>query len=232
MQLINIEKSLGLLKKENSKATIPYEAFEFSAQLVGLLSVEELNLHESVLLESPRNGVIKFRVMMKEDVGRMYRYRIRCVDESINLPDCLEIDPFTGKIRYDRRDNRLQYARFEAEQKIIVQTKLFGSFNYYNLQTIDVSRTGALLCAPEPRGLIPFREDTLLELRLNLSENHELSPLAKVARLYSRGKGTSVSRFFGVKFVEFHEDDMRRWSKVIHDIERKNFGTDRSLDAA
>ena len=223
MQIVNIEKSLGLLKSEGSSASIPYEAFEFSSQLVGILSSQNLGLQEKVLLESHRNGHLSFRIIMKEDTGRYFRYRLRCEDPKANLSDRLDIDPFSGKIRYDRRDNRLQYARFEANQKIVVQTKLFGSFNYHNLETVDVSRSGALLCAPQPRGMIPFREDTLLELKLILGAAQQLGPLAKVVRRFSVGEGGKVERYYGVKFVEFGEAELRAWTKVITDIEQKNF---------
>lgn len=232
MQLINIEKSLGLIRTVSDKTTIPYEAFEFSAHLVGILSTHDLSLNDEVILESHRNGNLKFRIIMKEDTGRCFRYRLRSLEKSVNLSDRLDIDPFTGKIRYDRRDNRLQYARFEAERPIQVKTKLFGSFRYHNLETIDISRSGALLCAPRPRGLIPFREDTLLELSLHLSEIQRLNPLAKVVRRFTRGQGEAKERYYGVRFVEFSEAELKTWSEVITEIEQQTYSFNQVKQAA
>ncbi|NRA66272.1 MAG: PilZ domain-containing protein [Pseudobacteriovorax sp.] len=222
MTLVNLDKSLGPLRTQGSRDLIAYEAFEFSRSIIGILTGSELAIGTKLSLDSHRNGELLFEVVHSQNTGNLFRHRLICRTLNLDLADILDIDPNNGKIRYERRENRLQYARFGPVQKIIVQTKTFGAISYYHLETVDISRTGLLLSAPAHSCYIPFIEQTLLELKVDLSgeiSQIPLEPLAKVVRRYTKGVGAHSRRYYGVKFVEFSQDDMQAWRDVIAGIE-------------
>ena len=86
-----------------------------------------------------------------------------------------------------------------------------------------MSRTGVLLCAPKPYGVIPFIEQTLLEIKLDLGtswSNKPIEPLAKVVRYFTKGSGDGLMRFYGVRFVEFSHKDSEHWDSVLRNVEK------------
>lgn len=234
MGILNFDRSLGNLTCKGTQKLIDYEPYEFSQHCIGILSPNPLAVGNFVFLESLRSGLLNFRVAAKQRQGDLFRYRL-VLDTQESLENILDIDPRSGKLKYEREGNRLQYARFSIEPQIYVYTKTFGSADHYVLKGVDVSKSGILLCAPVVYGTIPFIEHTLLEVKLNLG-NHFISesvePLGKVVRIYSEGYGHKRVKYLGVKFVEFESQDLAVWNKALENIEKSFIESDSSHIAA
>ncbi len=222
MSIVNLDKSLGSLRCVASNELIEYEPYEFSQRCIGILSPIPMVLGSVLVLDSHRNGDLCFKIANKQRQGDLFRYRL-VLDMDGNLAKQLDIDTRSGKLKYERQNNRLQYARFTIEPQFYVYTRTFGSTDNYVLKGVDVSKSGILLCAPKPYGVIPFIEQTLLEIKLDLGSklsSQSIEPLGKVVRIYSEGLGNQRIKYIGVKFVDFASNDWEAWNKALETIEK------------
>ena len=221
MSLVNLDKTLGHIRSEATEQLIEYEPFEFANHSLGILSPEVLELGSHLVLETHHNQQLVFTVLEKEvdEAHRLFRYRIFSDDKEIDLSDSLEIDPKTGRLKLDRAGNYLQNARFEPVDSLKVELKTFGSSTPFRLETIDMSKTGMLVCAAKPCGIIPFSENTLLELNLSLSNGVTLRPLAKVIRCFREGREPKVTKYYALQFVDFVPEEYSDWLQHLENLE-------------
>ncbi|SMF40639.1 PilZ domain-containing protein [Pseudobacteriovorax antillogorgiicola] len=224
MSLVNLDKSLGNMRGAISDEVIEYEPFEFSTFSLGIISPENMIEGTHVVMETHRSGRILFQVIAKShhQHKKLYRYRLTCVDKDVDLSRVLEIDPRSGRIKFERLGSHLQYARFIMNPRIHVQSKTFGSADSYLLEGVDISKTGMLLCSPHPFGTIPFIDNTLLEVRLDTDRTFSAQPLqslCKVVRHYQEGVRDTATRYYAVRFVEFTHDEQVAWDHLISNIE-------------
>ena len=223
MSLVNLDKSLGYLRSPISDEIIEYEPFEFSAHSLGIISPLDLEPGAFVIMDTHHSGRVPFNILGKaKDNQGLWRYRLTCPEKDLDLSKVLEIDPNSGRIKFERTGNNLQYARFILNPKIYVESKTFGSSDTYMLEGVDISRTGMLLCSPKPWGSIPFIENTLLEIKLDMGKRYcsqPLTPLGKVVRKFTEGMAEELSRYYAVRFVDFSPAEQASWADMMTLIE-------------
>lgn len=224
MSLVNLDKSVGHIRAISTEQLVEYEPYEFSAHCLGIISPQRLELGTRLTMDTHHHGSVQFTVLDKvSDIKLgLFRYRLISEDDNVELSKALEIDPNSGRLKLDRSGAQLQSARFSPGEQIYVETKTFGSTYGYNLEVVDFSKTGLLLCAPKPCGTIPFSEKTLLELKIMTGDNKVITPLAKIVRKFTEGSTPQLSRYFATKFVDFNSDEQMKWDLFMESLEVRN----------
>ena len=221
MGIVNMDKTLGQMRSQETFEHIVYKPFEFANHSLGILSPDVLNVGIHVVLETHRCQELLFIVMKKEadPNRRLFRYRIFTNSEEIDLSQALEIDPISGRFKLDRVGNCLQNTRLAPIDGLSVDLKTFGPAYPFRLSTIDLSKTRMMLCAVRPCGTIPFNDRTMLEICINLPNTKTLHPLYKVMRCFSEGKYTRQIKYYALQFVDFDDTEMVTWFKYLEEIE-------------
>ena len=202
---------LGPLVSEKDKVQIPYEIYEIGNYSLAIKTDKELNNGQSVVLQH-KVGMKKFLVEpLKKSEGRYKLY------SGNNESNELLVSLLSEKVK-------AQTPRFDVPVETDVFVKTFGSKQVFLLNLTNLSATGFRMDTGNITHKIPFRENTLLEIRVPKQEgvSSEFTLLGKVVWV-SDDKKAKLKNGFGVTLVDFEESDIANWKSVVKKNEDNEF---------
>ncbi len=202
---------LGPLVSEKDKVQIPYEIYEIGNYSLAIKTDKELNNGQSVVLQN-KVGMKKFLVEpIKKSEGRYKLY-----SDNSESNDLL-VSLMSEKVK-------AQTPRFDVPVETEVFVKTFGSKQVFLLNLTNLSATGFRMDTGNITHKIPFRENTLLEVRVPKQEGvgSEFTLLAKVVWV-SDDRKSKLKNGFGVTLVDFEESDIANWKSIVKKHEESEF---------
>lgn len=100
-----------------------------------------------------------------------------------------------------------------------VESKTIGTDAAYDLNTVDVSRSGLLL-SWNRKVRVPFNVNTILEMKIDPGCSHldeSVSCLGKVVRR----EGENGETQFGIQIVQIDNTDLNVWEGCLNQLESK-----------
>lgn len=202
---------LGPLVSDDDNVQIPYEIYEIGNYTLAIKTEKELNNGQSVVLQN-KVGAKRFLVeSIKKSEGRykLYSDNFESNELLVNL--------MTEKVK-------AQTPRFDIPVETEVFVKTFGSKQVFLLNLTNLSVTGFRMDTGNITHKIPFRENTLLEVRVPRQEavSSEFTLLGKVVWA-SDDKQSKLKNCFGVTLVDFEESDIANWKSIVRKHEENEF---------
>lgn len=226
---------LGRLAVQKSQETVPYQPVEISQYGIGVVAPH--GLKNGTVLTLDREGAQIYLEVAEShpyrEGGELTRYTLKTMDPDADLEAIFATHAVKPNIRALELFEPIRFARFSTEPQIVVHAKTFGTVGFYQLSSVNVSRSGMLVMAQRER-MIPFHENTLLEMTIVPRGDWLFQPvhvLAKVIRVDAVGNETTgESRHFGIKFIEFQDQGQIVWDRTVRSVEQTVSGRRVFLD--
>ena len=210
---------LGTLSAKATSQNILYKPFEASPHQLGIIASANLKKGEELTLKTQKNQKIAFTITEKKPLSgeKSYRYSLACNDTSTDIEEIVVFSGCQKKMEILTKE-KIQATRFITDPKVHCEVNTFGSKAYFDLNTINISRSGMLLVATK-RSMAPFHKNTLVEI--NLSDkgsclDKQVKCIGKVIRCYQEKDAKKVKeKFFGIDIIEFDKGSETVWQDAI-----------------
>ena len=108
-----------------------------------------------------------------------------------------------------------------SSDELIVDSNTIGADLHFTLRSKNLSKSGLLL-SWEGNVKVPFVENTLLEMRVDVEGAYLNAPLECLGKVVRRvDEPGSPAASFGVKIVQIDGEDLGRWEGAIKELEEK-----------
>lgn len=219
MELYSSGMSHYPLRITANNARVSYELYEVSTCTVGILTRVALSSRDYLDLEVlgrriPFRVTAVFAPMRPAWGPALRRYRLTCLDSSMDLDQWLATDPGSSQ--------RLQFPRCMVQPRLYVEMKWPAREDLELLESVDISRSGMLLrvgpgrlCQPAEQSPFPLRVDVA---RLWLPES--LQPVGRIVRCFHAQEDVREYSYIAIELLAFNPQDAEHWKGFLRRIER------------
>jgi hypothetical protein len=201
--------------------TIPYHLYEMATHNLGIVTTFPLKVGDKLELEL-QNQTIPLIVHQlaghQESQVSAKRFRLVSFEKSVNFERFFSEQRLRSYAASSRI--RLRHSRFPTEEAApLVLAKTFGAHLFYKLRTLNASRSGMLLETCQGSEA-PFAQGTLLELKIQRTQEEVISCLAKVVRCELNPM--HAGRLYGIALTEIPNEHKESFQTFIESLEEKS----------
>ena len=217
-QIVAVPPAFGVLRDPTNEQSLDYELYEIASQNLGILSSHSLSPGDrlELELESTRIPVIVHQIagLHDRELG-LHRYRLFTPEAHVNFESYFPEQRLRSYSGHPK--TTVRYARFPSSVLApLILANTFGAGQTYKLKALNASRSGMLLEAC-PGSDAPFREGTLLEIKIQRSPIETIACLAKVVRCEYNHENSN--RRYGVTLTDIPNEQREQFQSFIEYLE-------------
>lgn len=222
----------ALLLRSDGTAALECSGVDVLRQELGVTSPESLSVGEQLLLKVAERE-LPLQVTWRDDgqghAGNKYGLSTMSDDASLErfLFERSSSSGRAGLLDYSvlsLNGCRARAARYPVGSLAQVRIRTFGTMVEYRFTPDNISRSGMLLWPSRGTEVAPFKENSLLEIKVIPQEkSYSIEGVAKVVRIL---KHPSDARLvgYGIQLTDFEAEDEKRWLTFIELIEAMSMG--------